>query len=305
VHRYRLQFILLLSLPGISNLSAQEVLVQLESPDSVASGQDFEIAVVIAKGEHIGFAKVQLEIPPDFQVDSLDGDSARYIEDGSKVKYVWDRMPKKDTLRVKFRVSTYAGYSGTKGINGIFAYINAEDEKKEIEIATKVIKIQQAAFASVSEEAAAEPDESMSEKPTLSEEPSIPVEETTAPPVPEEKSEEITVTKSEKPVIETKSDPLPKVESSGSLIEFRIQIIASSLKMNTDKLKAKYNIEGTVRAELHNGLWKYTVGSYPDYYAAKNDIHTYRDDKGVSGAFVTAYENGKRIAVGTAINKTK
>ena len=97
----------------------------------------------------------------------------------------------------------------------------------------------------------------------------------------------------------------PKVTETSLPIEFRIQMVASASKMNIDQLKAKYHIYESVRVEMHNGLWKYTIGSYTSYGSAKGKLPMYQNEKGVVGAFITAYQGGQRISVGNAIKQTK
>ncbi|MBL4754744.1 MAG: hypothetical protein JKY52_14265 [Flavobacteriales bacterium] len=283
------------SVSCFTDLYGQEVAVTLSAPDSAISGEAFEIAVAIAKGGNTSFAKLQLEIPASFEVDSLEGDSARYMSDNSRAKYIWDRMPGKDTLLVKFKITTAPTYSGVKGLNGLFAYID-EEKKKEIIIPTTIIKIKQPATI------AAVPLKRQITTASASQLVS-PDKKTTAPSP--EKKETKAVTKADVPVIQEKPKTIVTPAAAASIIEFRIQIVASASKINIDQLKKKYNISETIRAETHNGLWKYTVRSYATYGDAKKDLPLFRNQKGVAGAFITGYHNGQRIAVRSAINQTK
>jgi len=286
VRKFRLPLILLFSSIAFLKLHGQEVSVKLIVPDSVLAGDNFEIAVHISKGTNTNFARVLLEMPPGFHVDSSDSDSGRYTEDGSKVKYIWDRMPTKNELLVKFKITTNPDFSGMKGVNGHFAYI-LNEEKQEIAIATKTIKIQQPESASVATE------EPIPEIDAV--EQSVPTEETNT-----------TVVTSTIPVVMQEDDKQPpKVTETNLPIEFRIQMVASASKLNIDQLKAKYNVNESVRMEMHNGLWKYTIGSYSSYGSAKGKLPMYQNEKGVAGAFITAYQGGQRISVGSAIKQTK
>jgi len=286
VRKFRLPLILLFASIGFLKLHGQGVSVKLIAPDSVLAGDNFEIAVHISKGSNTNFARVLLEMPPGFHVDSSYSDSARYTEDGSKVKYIWDRMPTKNVLLVKFKITTDPGFSGMQGVNGHFAYI-LNEEKQEIAIATKTINIQQPETASVTNE---EP---------------IPEIETVELGVPTEETNTTVVTSTLHGIMQEEAKQPPKVPETGLPIEFRIQMVASSSRMNIDQLKAKYNISENVRAEMHNGLWKYTIGSYSSYGSAKGKLPMYQNEKGVVGAFITAYQGGQRISVGNAIKQTK
>jgi len=269
-----------ISLVGALEIRAQEVSVQLAVPDSAISGENFQISVMIAKGNNTSFAKLQLEMPPAFKVDSLDGDSARFSQADSKAKYIWDRMPHKDTLIVKFQINTDPGFSGLKGVNGYFAYI-LNEEKKEIAIPTKAIKMKKPVVLATIEE----------RDPDVSE-----IQQLSAPLAEEKEASALN---------ETRNNDIAKSALVKTLIEFRIQIVASGSKVEINGLQSKYGITDNIRTELHNGLWKYTVGSYGTYEAAKGKLPLYREEKNVLGAFITAYQNEQRISVRSAINQTK
>ena len=258
--------------------------VKLVAPDTILAGDNFEIAVQVFKGVNTNFARVLMEMPPGFEVDSASSDSARYMEDGSNVKYIWDRMPVKHDLVVKFKITTDENITGKKMIKGRFTYI-VDEEKHEITIPERVIEFVQPTDTTVA-----------IQEPILAVEPSVPdkpinISPTTGNPreTTEEKEPKLT----------------PATTEVAAIIEFRIQIAASSKELVIEQLKARYNINDQVRVERHNGLWKYTLGSYSLYDSAKAGLPTYQDENGVTGAFVTAYLNGQRISVGSAIKQTK
>jgi len=244
------------------------------------AGDNFEIAVQIYKGANTNFARVLMEMPTSFEVDSASGDSARYKEDGSTVKYIWDRMPTKNELVVKFKISTDQSISGKKMVNGRFTYI-VNEEKHEINIPDQAIEFMQPALTSIATQN------------------TIPEIEQG---VPTEAKITTLATNTLDEVTEDAEYKQPQTSTEASmLVEFRIQIVASSSERNIEQLKAKYNITERVQVERHNGLWKYTIGSYSAYGSAKGKLPIFQNEKGVAGAFITAYKNGQRISVGSAI----
>ena len=64
--------------------------------------------------------------------------------------------------------------------------------------------------------------------------------------------------------------------------------------MNTSYLKKKHNFRENVEREQHEGWYKYTVGNYSSFDEAKKQLDAIRNNK-VSGAFIAAYKNGKRV----------
>ena len=123
--------------------------------------------------------------------------------------------------------------------------------------------------------------------------------------MPTEEANTTVVTSTIHVVMQEDAKQPPKVTETNLPIEFRIQMVASASKLNIDQLKAKYNVNESVRMEMHNGLWKYTIGSYSSYGSAKGKLPMYQNEKGVAGAFITAYQGGQRISVGSAIKQTK
>lgn len=79
-----------------------------------------------------------------------------------------------------------------------------------------------------------------------------------------------------------------------------MQIAALRNAVEADKLAVRFNINERIDQEMANGLTKYTVGSHPEYKAARDARETIKS-KGVNDAFVTAYNSGKRITVQEAL----
>jgi N-acetylmuramoyl-L-alanine amidase len=79
-------------------------------------------------------------------------------------------------------------------------------------------------------------------------------------------------------------------------IYYRVQLAAASSFSDASKTFAAHNLSRPVLVERHNGLYKYTVGSFSTY-AQAIDFRSTVLSRGIKGAFVVAYRNGKRINV--------
>jgi len=90
-----------------------------------------------------------------------------------------------------------------------------------------------------------------------------------------------------------------------SNIEYRIQIAAANSNIKLSTLVNKFNITKTIEEEIHNGMFKYTIGNYVNYSKAKEQQSHYRTNNGIKDAFITSYINGKRIPINDAISRTK
>ena len=135
-------------------------------------------------------------------------------------------------------------------------------------------------------------------------------EEIKPPPVKEEKpvvKEEKPVVKEEKPVIrETRTAttgssgiPVKQRLPVQDGIYYRVQLAATGRFSDANKAFAANNLSRPVLVERHSGLYKYTVGSFSTYEQA-NDFRNTVLSRGIRGAFVVAYRNGKRINVNDA-----
>lgn len=82
---------------------------------------------------------------------------------------------------------------------------------------------------------------------------------------------------------------------------FRVQVAAGPNQVDPAFFKNKYGLSDAVVLEEHEGLNKYVVGEFGSYRPAKTFSNELRDNNGVDGPFVTAYNDGVRIHVKEAL----
>ncbi len=83
---------------------------------------------------------------------------------------------------------------------------------------------------------------------------------------------------------------------------FRAQVAAGKKKVAPSVFQGEYKITEEIFWEEHEGWNKYTVGNFNSYRAAKTFANEIRDNNGVTGSFVVAYNKGTRISVQEALN---
>lgn len=85
-------------------------------------------------------------------------------------------------------------------------------------------------------------------------------------------------------------------------IAYRVQILAAHKVVEGDYFAKKYNYNGDVNLENHEGWTKYTVGSYQQYKGARDERQTLTNaGHGFPGPFVAAYNDGTRTTVQEAL----
>jgi hypothetical protein len=286
-----------------------------------------------------GFAKLQQILPNGFSAEAGESANATFSFKDQKVKFLWMALPNED-FSVSYKISVDVSLSGNQIIDGTFAYIKDNETEKFI-IPKDIISVQadqaeaaqQAAMDQIladqqSKEEAAEAarEEAASEEEVAEEVPAEEVVEEVAEEVAEEvvevaeevveeveevAEEVIEEVVEEKPAPVEKETPVPAKEEAPNYndsmmkskpgLVFRVQIAAGPNQVDPFFFKEKYGLSDAVVVEEHEGLFKYVVGEFGSYRPAKTFSNEMRDNNGVVGPFVTAYNDGVRIHVKEAL----
>jgi hypothetical protein len=77
---------------------------------------------------------------------------------------------------------------------------------------------------------------------------------------------------------------------------YKIQIQASKENLPVETVAKKMNITETVTVEMSDGWYRYYIGAYTAYSAARQNLTSYRS-KGIKDAFICAFPNGVRRVI--------
>ncbi len=303
---------------------ASSVVCTRNVPESV-SESSFNVEITINKGNIGGFAKYIETLPGGLVASAKESAGASFSFIDGKIKFVWVSLPTTPTFKISYKVDIVSGTSGMQPIDGSFSYIENDETKRSV-VATSNVNILVA--GSTPAVANANTPANTNEQPVVT--PPTPVTESTAvtpppavtkiaEPLVNKETTEVTppvvktetpaeIKKAEPEVAAVKSAPEPKVpELSASTIpspqgnvSYSVQIAALRNARTAESLASLYNIKQKVNTEMADGFTKYVVGShkvYKEAHDARDQIKT----KGVSDAWVTAYNQGKRITVQEAL----
>lgn len=90
------------------------------------------------------------------------------------------------------------------------------------------------------------------------------------------------------------------VDQQKTDLEYRVQILSSTQKLDRDSIRKEYGLKEKVVEENFNGLYKYTVGEFNTYEQARDFKNKMDYSRYIP--FVIAYNRGVRITVGEAMN---
>ena len=110
-------------------------------PSNVKSGTEFTIEMVINKGDIIGFAKLQQNLPDGFTATVIDSKGASFTFNNKIVKLIWTSLPAENTFKISYKVAVASDApSGQEFLGGTFAYV-FDNIKQSIEIPEVAINI--------------------------------------------------------------------------------------------------------------------------------------------------------------------
>jgi hypothetical protein len=257
----------------------------------------FVVSLTINKDDLTSFGKVEDTLPAGFNAVLVKADGADFKFENGVVKFSWFVMPAKHVLNVQYRVTVDPGMSGNQTIGGHFSYVENEAGKL-LNITPSVIRIKEPVATKEEPIATKEEPVVIKEEPIVTKEEPVVIKEE-----PIVKKEEPVITK-EEPVV-TKEEPStlrqePVAQGGAAGVSYSVQIAAFSRMLPVSYFQETFKLSATINTEQHNGLNKYTTGSFSSYQAARDNRNQVRTT-GISDAFVIAYNNGKRITVQEAL----
>lgn len=277
---------------GIDDKVKEEVFAMAvrQKPVLLGSG-GYGVKLLVQNPEGSKYAKIEETIPSGYLFESVDPHDGIESFSSSTVKFIWMKLPEEPEFEVEYRlVPKRDEPQGDMVINGQLTYSAGSENKvveiKEMDVVIGELSVAQKRelLASGSVPSGAKKTAEVAEK--VEEKPETRPAQTERP-----------VTRQAPPASSAETILNTRVLSAGSGTLFRVQLAANRKPFDAKAHYRKAGVEQEVYVEQHEGLYKYTSGSFTDYGRAAAYKNRLERLPGVDGAFVVAYRNGRRVPV--------
>jgi hypothetical protein len=272
---------------------------------SALNEKAFEVDIVIRKENIKGFAKYVDKIPEGFVASAMETSGSSFSFSDQNAKFVWVSLPATEDLKVSYKLEMQTKPTSKPMISGEFSYLE-NDQTQKIKANTDEVMLAPDENGSPVVANTETPVTTNTETPvstnTVSTEPVKTIETPTVATTPTVAETPVTTNTVSTEPVKTNTEPATTFNnrSANGNVSFNVQIGAFKSSMSSDKLASLYNISDKIHTDMHEGFTKFLVGDFGDYKAARDKRENVKS-KGVSGAFVTAYNSGKRITVQEAL----
>jgi len=130
----------LITVLSIGSIFQSGVVLNMEVPDEVVAGTEFDVQVTIQKGDLESFSRLQHTLPAGLTATSNISSNADFTFDEKRVRLIWLRMPSQNEFTVTYRIKVDERLKGTFDIKGKFSYID-ENERKSVSMESTPIVI--------------------------------------------------------------------------------------------------------------------------------------------------------------------
>jgi hypothetical protein len=262
---------------------------------------EYNVEVLIYKDGIKGFAKFTDKITPGFTATASATSGASFSFLDGQVKFVWVSLTTSEQMNVSYKLKMFSKPNINPILKGEFSYLE-NDQSQKVKLNDDEIKLQETVVTS--------PTDTKTEEPIKDNTPIVttPVETNTATATPTntvvanvvETPTVTTNTVTETTVENTSANPVITTSSKTGTISYHVQVGAFLNKVNPQAVAKQYSILEKVNTDMHEGFTKCLVGNFPEYKLARDKRENIKL-KGVSDAFVAAYNAGKRITVQEAL----
>jgi hypothetical protein len=269
-----------------------------QTPVYDAISGEYVVNLLVNKETKQKFAKIEEIIPDGYKAVNVNPEDAIFTFKDSKAKFLWMNLPAESYFLVSYKLIPQ-NKQGAEAppIKGKFSFLEGEKtisieiKQTDRDLASVTPGEIGAIIASASVPLLVQAEvKKPSEKKAVDKE--------TEKAIKKEKKEAKAAAKTESKELKRN---LPYVLEPEEGIYFRVQLAAGHETVDIRRYFAKYGLDKEVRIESHDGWRKYSIGSFNEYKEARDyRVHIWNTTV-IDDAFVSAYNNGKRITVQEAL----
>jgi hypothetical protein len=136
-------FVILLNFVSFSFITfilSDGIKVTTNLPNEVIQDSTYTVEVIIDKGDVIGFAKFQQNLPPGFDVQPGEVADASFTFADGKVKFIWMAIPETQQVIISYTIKATAEAPVSSFAEGKFSYID-DMERKSFDLPNQSIVV--------------------------------------------------------------------------------------------------------------------------------------------------------------------
>ncbi|MDP4842910.1 MAG: hypothetical protein NWR83_00520, partial [Salibacteraceae bacterium] len=124
----------------ITFILSDGIKVTTNLPNEVIQDSVYTVEVIIDKGDVIGFAKFQQNLPPGFDVQPVEVADASFTYADGKVKFIWMAIPETEQVSISYTIKATADTPASSFAEGKFSYID-DMERKSFDLPNQSIVV--------------------------------------------------------------------------------------------------------------------------------------------------------------------